>query len=120
MESLLQVAETKASQGQRVSASQIDSITKLSRRAFSITSPMKETLVETAQQEGWNIIFCIGEADVHIGGLDLDKSSAVVSGDSDLLFYPSVHHVLRPMKFDTFHSYKKSDILALLKLTALQ
>jgi hypothetical protein len=50
LESLLHVAEMKASQGKRVSASQIDAITRLSRRAFNITSPMKDTLVKTARQ----------------------------------------------------------------------
>ncbi|GAB5587405.1 hypothetical protein Unana1_02305 [Umbelopsis nana] len=119
LEFLLHVAEMKASQGKRVSASQIDAVTRLLRRAFNINSPVKDTLVKTARQEGWNIILCQGEADVHIGGLHLDESATVISGDSDLLFYPSVHNVLRPMETGSFHSYKESNILALLKLTAL-
>jgi hypothetical protein len=33
------------------------------------------------------MLACEGEAHVHIGGLDLDETNVVISGDSDLLFY---------------------------------
>jgi hypothetical protein len=116
MEALLKAAEIKACQGRRVSTSQIDAITRLSRRMFKLTDHMKAILTRTAEEQGWKIILCNGEADVHIGGLDLDENAAVISGDSDLLFYRNTHVVLRPTNSSCFLKYKKADILSLLRL----
>jgi hypothetical protein len=81
---------------------------------------MKKTLIQIAREEGWNMVACEGEADVHIGGLDLDETNVVISSDSDLLFYPRVQQVLRPMKDCSFHLYRKSNVTAVSNVTALQ
>ncbi|KAH8548982.1 hypothetical protein BGW37DRAFT_522888 [Umbelopsis sp. PMI_123] len=69
---------------------------------------------------GWTIIECIDEADVHIGSLTLTDEDVVVSGDSDMLFYDSVQHVLRPVAKMVYHYYSKTDITTLLNLISLQ
>ncbi|CAO3676648.1 unnamed protein product [Umbelopsis ramanniana] len=120
LNAMFRVAEGKAAQGQPISASQYDALRCLSRRTFTLTDSMKETLVQKAREEGWNMVACEGEADVHIGGLDLDETDVVISGDSDLLFYPRVQQVLRPMKDGSFHLYQKSNVIAVSNVTALQ
>jgi hypothetical protein len=117
---MFRVAEGKAAQGRLISASQYDALCRLSRRTFTLTDSMKKKLVQIAREEGWNMVACEGEADVHIGGLDLDETNVVISGDSDLLFYPRVQQVLRPMKDGSFHLYRKSNVTAVSNVTALQ
>src|ERR1700741_70456 len=104
MEDLLHKAEDKAMYGKRLSGAQISSIHRLCRRAFSLTPNMKSILAEEALATGWTIVDCLGEADVHIGGLTLTDEDVVVSGDSDMLFYDSVQHVLRLMARRSFHT----------------
>lgn len=118
--SLFRLAEEKITHGRTISSSQFSTIARLSRRTFRFTEDMKNLLIATAETEGWKIIRCIGEADVHIGSLDLNENAAVISGDSDLLFYPKVSNLLRPMKNGSFHLYQKSDILATLRLSIPQ
>ena len=118
-ERLLRIAEGKAAQGRRISGSQMDAIFRSARRAFELTPKMMQEIFETAKEDGWSIVQCDGEADVHIGSLDLTANAVVVSGDSDLLFYENIHHVLRPTKQGYF-LYKKSDILELLNMTSPQ
>ena len=120
MEDLLRKAEEKAKSGKSVSGTQISDIHRLCRRAFSLTPNMKTALAEAALASGWTVIECIGEADVHIGGLTLTDEDVVVSGDSDMLFYDSVQHVLRPMAKMVYHHYSKTDITTLLNLTSVQ
>jgi len=118
-ERLLRIAEGKAAQGRRISGSHIDAIFRSARRAFELTPNMMQEIFETAKEDGWSIVQCDGEADVHIGNLDLTANAVVVSGDSDLLFYENIHHILRPAK-QGYLFYKKSDILELLNMTSPQ
>jgi hypothetical protein len=120
LQAQLRIAESKAAQGHRISASQIKEITRLSRRAFHLTSEMKRIFLETASKLGCNVKSCRGEADVHIGSLSLKENEVVVSGDSDLLFYTNVHDILRPLGNGNFLPYNKSDLLRLLQVTAVQ
>jgi hypothetical protein len=120
LESLLFAAKTKASKGQRVSVSQIDAITRLSRRTFRFINDMKQTFIDTASALGWNIVTCRGEADVHIGSIGMTDEDAVVSGDSDLLFYQNIPNVIRPLAGNQMMLYKKSAILQALNLSAVQ
>ncbi|GAB5590856.1 hypothetical protein Unana1_05756 [Umbelopsis nana] len=92
----------------------------MARKAFKVNDSMKDIFVQKARESGWSINVCEGEADVTIGGLQLSEHDVVVSGDSDLFFYPGVHRVLRPMKRGIFHMYVKPEVLQTLKLTSLQ
>jgi hypothetical protein len=97
-ERLLRIAEGKAVQGRRLSGSQMDGIFRSARRAFELTPNMMQEIFETDKKDGWSAVQCDGEADVHIGSLDLTANAVVVSGDSDLLFYTIIHRVLKPSK----------------------
>ncbi|KAH8555041.1 hypothetical protein BGW37DRAFT_517546 [Umbelopsis sp. PMI_123] len=118
-ERLLRIAEGKAAQGRRISGSNLDAIFRSARRAFELTPNMMQEIFETAKEDGWSIVQCDGEADVHIGSLGLTANAIVVSGDSDLLFYENIHHILRPAK-QGYLFYKKSHILELLNMTSPQ
>ena len=63
---------------------------------------------------------CRGEADVHIGSIGMTDEDAVVSGDSDLLFYQNIPNVIRPLAGNQMILYKKSAILQALKVSAVQ
>jgi hypothetical protein len=109
----------KSGSRKRISGSQIDAIFRSARRAFELTPNMMQEIFETAKEDGWSIVQCDGEADVHIGSLDLTANAVVVSGDSDLLLCENIHHILRPAK-QGYLFYKKSDILELLNMTSPQ
>jgi hypothetical protein len=81
---------------------------------------MKQTFIDTPSTLGWNIIACHGEADVHIGSIVMTDEDAVVSGDSDLLFYQNIPNVIRPLAGKQMMLYKKSAILQSLNLSAVQ
>jgi hypothetical protein len=119
LESLLLEAKTKASKGQRVSVSQIDAITRLSRRTFRFINDMKQTIIVTALPLLWNIIACRGEADVHIGSIGMTDEDAAVSGDSDLPFHQNIPNVISSLAGNQMILYKKSAILQALNLSAV-
>jgi hypothetical protein len=84
------------------------------------SNDMKQTFINTASTLGWNILACRGEADVHIGSIGMTDEDAVVSGDSDLLFYQNIPNVIRPLAGNQMILYKKSAIFQALNLSAVQ
>jgi hypothetical protein len=120
LQSSLFAAKTKASKGQRVSVSHIDAITRLSRRTFRFINDMKEIFIDTASTFGRNIVACGGEADVSIGSIGMTDEDAVVSGDSNLLFYQNIPNVIRALAGNRINLYKKLTILQALNLSAVQ
>jgi hypothetical protein len=116
----LESMDKKTNEGRRVSGSEIGNAFKLARNAFRLTERMKTIFKNQAEESGWSIYVCVGEADVTIGGMTLGEEDVVISGDSDLFFYPGVSRVLQPVKRGIYNLYVKSEMLQTLKLSSLQ
>jgi hypothetical protein len=78
----------------------------MSKKLFRITRDLEALFVTTARQEGWTVVVAEGEAEVAIGR----TGGIVMSSDSDMLFYPKVKAVIRPIERN-FYYYEKKDIL---------
>ena len=65
------IANSRGKSGSRKTNiwSQIYASVCSARRAFELTPNMMQEIFETAKEDGWSIVQCDGEADVHIGSL---------------------------------------------------
>ncbi|KAI7831126.1 hypothetical protein BC939DRAFT_473193 [Gamsiella multidivaricata] len=93
----LKVMRTKSSNGQWTSKSVVAKIKKGLRDVYRFDTA-KLTLRDALQEKGFYVCICRTEADTCIARtLTMAAGSFAVSADSDLLIYPSVTKVLRPV-----------------------
>jgi hypothetical protein len=78
----------------------------MSKKLFRITRDLEALFVSTAQQDGWKVVVAEGEAEVAIGR----EGGIVLTSDSDMLFYPKVTGVIKPVGRNYYY-YHKKDIL---------
>ncbi|KAI7816717.1 hypothetical protein BC939DRAFT_32985 [Gamsiella multidivaricata] len=87
--------------------------------SFYWSLPIRDAFVKYMQGEGWNIQRCETEADVVIAQ-DCRFDDIVVSADSDMLAYPSVSSLWRPISKNLILIYKISDICEVLGVSRIQ
>ncbi|KAG0346127.1 hypothetical protein BGZ54_005311, partial [Gamsiella multidivaricata] len=87
--------------------------------SFYWSLPIRDAFVKYMQDEGWNIQRCETEADVVIAR-DCRSDDIVVSADSDMLAYPSVSTLWRPISKNLILIYKISDICEVLGVSRIQ
>ncbi|KAL9548253.1 hypothetical protein MBANPS3_005780 [Mucor bainieri] len=85
---------------------------------FRFTHDLPSIFYEVAREQGWDIVRGNGEAQVAIG----KEGGIAVSGDSDMLFYPNVGTIIRPLDVGQdnkprYQVYHKSSILSALGLS---
>ncbi|KAI8594709.1 hypothetical protein EDD21DRAFT_71841 [Dissophora ornata] len=114
--------ETRLSSNLRVRKHHITNASKNLRQAFHWSFEHRSSFVEYMSSQGYDIVLCPTEADVLIAS-ECQPKDAVVSCDSDLLFYKNIPSVWRPVgsyKARQFLSYEKSTLLETLNLTTTQ
>ncbi|KAI7902898.1 uncharacterized protein BX663DRAFT_508799, partial [Cokeromyces recurvatus] len=96
----------------------------LTKQLFRINRDVETLFARTCKEEGWEILMGDGEAEVAVGRLGGSSGTTttitVVTNDSDMLFYPKIDILIRPLsgRLDTIYlEYKKSDILEALAIT---
>ncbi|KAF9383425.1 hypothetical protein CPC16_008919 [Podila verticillata] len=92
------------------------------RQAFHWRLEHRSSFVEYMSNEGYDIVLCPTEADVLIAS-ECQPKDAVVSCDSDLLFYKNIPTVWRPVgpcKARQFVPYEKGALLGDLGLSTTQ
>ncbi|KAG0273526.1 hypothetical protein BGZ95_010671 [Linnemannia exigua] len=107
---------------QRIRKHHIADAYKNLRLAFHWRLEHRSSFVEYMSNEGYDIVLCPTEADVLIAS-ECQPKDAVMSCDSDLLFYKSIPTVWRPVgpcKARQFVPYEKSALLGDLGLSTTQ
>lgn len=76
-------------------------------KLFTYNLDIARILHSTALSLGLSCVIAPGEADVECARLSAKTNvrCAVLSGDSDLLFYDSIKHVIRPVRGKAFSTY---------------
>lgn len=95
------------------SASQQIKIARMALKIFRFTDDLKKIAHETAKKQSWDVIVTRGEAKVEISEI----GGFVISGDSDMLFYPKIDTIIRSFCNGFYRIYHKSEILARLQLS---
>ncbi|KAI9468437.1 MAG: hypothetical protein EXX96DRAFT_629778 [Benjaminiella poitrasii] len=85
----------------------------LSKRLFRISETLERFFADKCREDGWDVYEGIGEAEVAIGLMD----GVVVTQDSDMLFYPRVIAVIKPLNEGGYALYRKDEILQKLGIT---
>ncbi|KAF9998091.1 hypothetical protein BGZ80_006863, partial [Entomortierella chlamydospora] len=86
---------------------------------FYWSLPIRASFVEYMTQAGWKIKICETEADVAIAQ-DCKPGDIVVSGDSDMMAYPTVSTLWRPISKGLALVYKLQDVRHTLDFSADQ
>ena len=114
--------ESRLATKARIRKHHIADANKNLRQAFHWSLEHRSSFVEYMSNEGYDIVLCPTEADVLIAS-ECQPQDAVVSCDSDLLFYKSISTVWRPVgsyKARQFVPYEKSALLEALGLSTTQ
>ncbi|KAF1801454.1 hypothetical protein FB192DRAFT_1470986 [Mucor lusitanicus] len=86
---------------------------------FRFTHDLPTIIYKVASEQGWSIVQAKGEAQVAIGM----EGGIVLSGDSDMLFYPNIDTFIKPLIFGGIHRqeyrlFHKSSVLSTLELNS--
>ena len=114
--------ESRLADRKRIRKHHISSAHKLLRQAFYWPLEYRRSFVEHMSNKGYDIVLCPTEADVLIAA-ECQPQDAVVSCDSDMLFYHTIPVVWRPVgsfKSRRFLPYEKSAVLEALGLSSTQ
>ncbi|KAG0220495.1 hypothetical protein BGW41_007888, partial [Actinomortierella wolfii] len=114
--------ESRLAKSQRIRKHHIKNANKYLQQAFHWPLEYRQSFVEYMSNKGYNIVLCPTEADVLIAA-ECQTHDAVVSCDSDMLFYRNIPVFWRPVgyyKSRRFIKYKKSAILETLGLSPAQ
>ncbi|KAF9344736.1 hypothetical protein BGX26_003973 [Mortierella sp. AD094] len=87
--------------------------------SFYWSLPIRDAFVKYMQDKGWNIQRCETEADIAIAR-DCGSDDIVVSADSNMLAYPSVSTLWRPISKNLILIYNISDICEDLSVSRIQ
>ncbi|KAI7902897.1 uncharacterized protein BX663DRAFT_508798 [Cokeromyces recurvatus] len=85
----------------------------LSKKLFRFSENATKAFVQLCRKTGWEVMIGDGEAEVAVGRL----GGIVVTQDSDLLFYPKIKVVIKPLNEGGYVLYEKDDILSVLGIT---
>ncbi|ORZ27127.1 hypothetical protein BCR41DRAFT_347463 [Lobosporangium transversale] len=113
LDTLIANMETKSNEGKWESRSHMIVIKKNLRQLFTFSHNEKRELAAPfGRYNNFVICHCRNEADVCIAA-KCTPTSIAVSGDSDLLIYPSIKRVLRPIprRHHMFALYEKQEVL---------
>jgi len=83
------------------------------------SAPSRQAFIEYMQDAGWTIRPCETEADVAIGS-DCTPDDVVLSTDSDMIAYPTIFKLWRPISNSLLLEYTMADICTLLNLSRAQ
>ncbi|KAG0041871.1 hypothetical protein BGZ83_001203 [Gryganskiella cystojenkinii] len=114
--------EARLAEKKRVRKHHISSANKLLRQAFHWSLENRKSFVEYMTSKNYDIVLCPTESDVLIAA-ECQPQDAVISCDSDLLFYKTIPVVWRPMgsyKARRFVPYERNAILEALDLSSSQ
>ncbi|KAG0222030.1 hypothetical protein BGW42_006962, partial [Actinomortierella wolfii] len=114
--------ESRLAKSQRIRKHHIKNANKYLQQAFHWPLEYRQSFVEYMSNKGYNIVLCPTEADVLIAA-ECQTHDAVVSCDSDMLFYRNIPVFWRPVgyyKSRRFIKYEKSAILETLGLSPAQ
>ncbi|KAG0202599.1 hypothetical protein BGX31_003558, partial [Mortierella sp. GBA43] len=106
----------------RVRKRHITTVYKNLRDGFHWSIEHRTSFVDFMKSKGYDIVLCQTEADVLIAA-ECRPEDAVVSCDSDMLFYKTIPKVWRPVgsfKSRRFVPYEKTSLLQALELSSTQ
>lgn len=114
--------ESRLTGNQRIRKHHVATAYKNIRQGFFWSFEQRASFVQYMTEKGYDIVLCPTESDVLIA-TECQAHDAVISGDSDLLFYKTVPVVWRPIgsyKSRRFVPFEKSSLLKVLNLTSTQ
>lgn len=114
--------ESRLTEGKRIRKRHITSANKPLRQAFHWSLEDRMSFVEYMANKDYDIVLCPTESDVLIAA-ECQPDDAVISCDSDLLFYKTVPVVWRPVgsyKSRRFVPFEKNAVLEALSLSSTQ
>ncbi|KAI8346471.1 hypothetical protein B0O80DRAFT_469158 [Mortierella sp. GBAus27b] len=109
--------ESRLVEEKRVRKRHISTVYKNLRDGFHWSIEHRTSFVDFMKSKGYDIVLCQTEADVLIA-TECKPEDAVVSCDSDMLFYKTIPKVWRPSR--RFVLYEKTSLLQALGLTSTQ
>ncbi|KAI8345425.1 hypothetical protein B0O80DRAFT_473459 [Mortierella sp. GBAus27b] len=114
--------ESRLVEEKRVRKRHISTVYKNLRDGFHWSIEHRTSFVDFMKSKGYDIVLCQTEADVLIA-TECKPEDAVVSCDSDMLFYKTIPKVWRPVgsfKSRRFVPYEKTSLLQALGLSSTQ
>ncbi|KAF9271079.1 hypothetical protein BGZ68_004282, partial [Mortierella alpina] len=115
----LNVFETLVNANVRLRKRHFNAVSKLLLNAFYWDLAARRSFAEYLRARDWNVVECRTEADLAIGN-DCRPGDIVLTRDSDLLIYPEVACIWRPISRGRLLEYHVGDVLASLKITRAQ
>jgi 5'-3' exonuclease len=110
--------ETRVGARRRVRKRDFTKLNKLIRAAFYWTQDARASLAIYLREQGWTVVECPSEADTAIA-IDSRPQDIVVSGDSDMLIYATVHTIWRPISRGKYLVYHLPKVLSYLGVSRL-
>lgn len=114
--------EARLADKKRIRKHHLTNVNKLLKQAFHWSHEDRKSFVEYMLNKNYDIVLCPTESDVLIA-TECQPDDAVLSGDSDLLFYKTVPLVWRPVgsyRSRRFVPFKKDAVLEVLGLSPVQ
>ncbi|KAG0254341.1 hypothetical protein DFQ27_006905 [Actinomortierella ambigua] len=118
----VRILETRLDARQRIRKHHITNANKSLRQAFHWPLEQRRSFVRFMAGKGYHVVLCDTEADVRIAA-ECQPEDAVVSCDSDLLFYSTIPVLWRPLgsyRSRRYVPYEKTAVLEALGLSAIQ
>lgn len=118
-EKFISILDQKVDENLRVRKWLFSTIHKYLRNSFYWTLDARKSFEIYMRNKGWAITICSTEADLAIA-LDCVPTDIVVSRDSDMLIYESVHTIWRPISKGRFLVYDLPKVLEALGINRVQ
>jgi len=96
-----------------------NAIQKATEKVFYWSAESRAEFAQYLEQNGWTVQVAPTEADLAIAR-DCGPADIVISKDSDMAIYKSVHRICRPISGGRFLDYKLQDVVDTLGLTRQQ